>query len=371
MSLTCYIYNWELFIKDDYPIIIGFGYNENDSKIAVVIKDFPLFKYSDSVNRNFDYINNKKEVLKKILLRHYLDGEQTIYKDTIGWIYSKSYQENNSDHYTTFNNEYIVSYKSIHAKNIDKYPESSILSFDIECMSHDFGSFPNSYLYNDFISTISIVYHYKDIQRNITICVKYKDKNNIVNELKLNEIDPSFISFIDINKFNDSCKKFNFFDENNINNNIDNDNSENNDINNQYDNNKNSDNNNNYNIKSNINNNDNYNNINIDINDNKVMNNKGNDVNKDTIIINNNTEVKNRYNRLKKLLNNNFTYHSDTKKRYNKLKSMLNNSVVNVKLIKDDSLNNNDNTVKEETFVKSDTKLNRLGYLTYHNNNTK
>ncbi|ORX42240.1 DNA/RNA polymerase [Piromyces finnis] len=164
-------------------------------------------------------------------------------------------------------------------------------------MSHDFESFPNCYLYNDFISTISIVYHYKDIQRNIAICVKYKDKNNIVNKLKLNEIDPSFIPFIDINKFNDSCKKFNFFDENNINN--INDNSVNNNINennneytntNQYDNNKNIDNNenvfnnsnidnnksdnNNYNISININNNDNYVNTNIDINDNKVMNNK-------------------------------------------------------------------------------------------------
>ncbi|ORX41576.1 DNA/RNA polymerase [Piromyces finnis] len=316
MVLTCFIYNWELFINDDSPIIIGFGYNKNNDKIAVVIKDFPLFKYSESINmNNFNYINNKKEVLHKRLLRHYLDGEKKVYKvyfkkyseyasfhttlfnvdlvssflstqnlDTIGWIYSNVYQKNEMEKYTTFNKEYIISYKDIHEKKIDNYPEPSILSFDIECMSHDFESFPNCYLYNDYISTVSIVYHYKDIQRNIAICVKYKDKNNIVNRSQLNEISPSFISFIDINKFNNS------------------------------------------------------------INNNK--NNKNDNNNNSVIIKTNDIEVEKRYHRLKALLNNNnCTYNCDIKSRFNRLKSILNNSLKNEKLIKN-SLNSF--TKKEE-----------------------
>ena len=352
--VTCFIYNWELFINDDSPIIIGFGYNENDSKVAIVIKDFPMFKYSESVN--FSCINNKKEVLHKRLLRHYLDGEKRIYKvyfkkyseyasfhstlfnvdivssflsiqnlDTIGWIYSDIYQKNDINHYTTFKNEYIVSYKNIHSKNINNYPDPSILSFDIECMSHDFESFPNCYLYNDFISTVSIVYHYRDIQINIAICVKYKDTDNIVNPVQLNEIDSSFISFVNIDDFNKACKHYTFF-EKYINNDLIINNNDNDDLcSGELDTLVNikkvvTKENNNITIKSDINNINN-------INDNKA--------NSLFINYNSNNEIENRYYKLKKLLNNNYTYDTSTKIRFNRLKTMINNSLKNATLVKE------------------------------------
>jgi len=248
MSLTCFIYNWELLVKNDKALIIGFGYDEKNNKISIVIDDFPLYKYSESLKFNFKTYLNKQKVLSKRLLRHYLDGEKKIYKiyfntyseyasfkstlfnvdlvsnflvhqslDTIGWVSIDTYQNNERNHYTTFTNEYKVSYKNVHAKDINYYPIPSVLSFDIECMSHDFESFPNRYLYSDFISTISIVYQDKNIKTNIAICVKYKDKSSVVNREDFNKIDHSFISFIDIDKFNNACENYAIFEKDTFN----------------------------------------------------------------------------------------------------------------------------------------------------------
>ena len=248
MTLTCFIYSWELLVKKDLPIIIGFGYDEKENKISIAIDDFPLYKYTEFLKFNLKTHLNKKEIKKKRLLRQYLKGEKKIYKiyfktyseyasfksllfnvdlvstflvhqnlNTVGWVSINEYQKNENDHYTTFSNEYKVSYKNVHAKDINNYPEPSVLSFDIECMSHDFESFPNCYSYSDFISTISIVYQYKNIKTNIAICVKYKDKNCIVNREDLNEINRDFISFIDFDNFNNACINYSIFEKNNFN----------------------------------------------------------------------------------------------------------------------------------------------------------
>ena len=207
-----------------------------------------MYKYSESLKFGFNIHQCKKEILSRRLLRHYLDGENKISKiyfntyseyasfqsmlfnvdhvsnflvhqnlDTIGWVSIDVYQKNETNHYTTFTNEYKVSYENVHAKERNDYPMPSILSFDIECMSHDFESFPNYYLYGDFISTISIVYQDKNIKKNTAICVKYKDKKIVVNETDLNKIDSNFISFIDVNKFNNDCENYTLFEKNNFN----------------------------------------------------------------------------------------------------------------------------------------------------------
>ncbi|ORX41438.1 ribonuclease H-like protein, partial [Piromyces finnis] len=224
-------------------------------------------------------------------------------------------------------------------------------------MSHDFESFPNCYLYNDFISTISIVYHYKDIQRNIAICVKYKDENNIVNCLPLNEIDPSFLPFIDEKKFNNSCKHFTFFDESNNNennNNLITNKDKDNLYSNKLDKSVNKENNNLVGAKESnktnfVDKTDNYdksiptcvNKQDLTLYNNNTCSNNSNNNDDLNIIcsgINNKTEIENRYYRLKKLLNRNYTFNSSTKDRFNRLKCMINNSLGNEKLIKD-SLN--------------------------------
>jgi len=207
-SLSIFVYNWELLIKNNLPIIIGFGYDQNDEKVAIVVEDFLLYKFSESIysqNFYFNFSNNRYEKKSKRLLRRYLEGEKNIYKiffndykeysnfksslfnvdivsaflvdqnlDTIGWVTINNYNCNSNNDYTTFVNEYIVSYKNVStcSENINHYPEPSILSFDIECMSHDFVSFPNRYEFEDYISTISLVYSYKNTQNNIAICVK-------------------------------------------------------------------------------------------------------------------------------------------------------------------------------------------------------
>ncbi|OUM56800.1 hypothetical protein PIROE2DRAFT_18440 [Piromyces sp. E2] len=406
MTLTCFIYSWELFINNNSPVIIGFGYDLHNNKISIVVEDFPLYKYSETLNIDFKFIQNKKEILSKRLLRHYLDGEKKIYKiyfnyysdyssfhsnlfnvdvvsnflvhqnlDTIGWITSDIYQKNEFHHYTTFTNEYKISYKNIHAKDINYYPMPSILSFDIECMSHDFVSFPNSYLYGDFISTISIVYQYKNIKKNFAICVKYKNGSNIINHCEANEIDSTFISFIDINEFNNACQDNNIFMKNNV--------VKEKDI-----------------LTKGINNNKNKNIISIidhcncnkeeysdgkdKMNDNnitkelpihisknqKINNDSNSNTNKtnntnNTINHNDNpairNEIENRYHRLKKILNNSHGYNTNTKDRFNRLKNMINNSRNNNKLIENSIKNKNNEKRKEETepieeFIKKHEK---------------
>jgi len=81
MSLICFIYNWELFINsNNNPIIIGFGYDKLSNKLALVIEDFPYYKYSDqepSILSIKDY-----QIYQKHLLRSYLDGKKNVYKST-------------------------------------------------------------------------------------------------------------------------------------------------------------------------------------------------------------------------------------------------------------------------------------------------
>ena len=238
-SLSLFVYNWELSIEDNLPIIIGFGYNKNDEKVAIAVTDFPLYKYTKSFHtdsRNPFNLSKRYEKQSRRLLRQYLKGEQEVYKiyfndfkeyskfysnlfnvdivsaflvdqnlDTIGWVKINNYNFNQTHHYTTFHNEYIVSYKNILSENINSYPESSILSFDIECMSHDFVSFPNRYEFEDYISTISLVYNYKNTKRHLAICVKYNNKTNIINKItELDKVDSNFIPFIDLTRFNES-----------------------------------------------------------------------------------------------------------------------------------------------------------------------
>ena len=127
--------------------------------------------------------------------------------DTIGWVSINLNELNKSEVYTTIKPEYNIGYKSISSININDYPIPSILSFNIECMSHDFESFPNRYNYEDYISTISIVYHDKFKQCNIAICVKYKDKTNIANHEELDKINFEFIPFVNEEKFKKACNE--------------------------------------------------------------------------------------------------------------------------------------------------------------------
>jgi len=235
MPFKAFIYNWELLIHNNRPIIIGFGYNIGNIKLSIVVDDFPLHKYSQSVNKNYDsdpFNRETPQKLSKYLLRKYLEGKKQVYKikfsnyqsyenyhpnlcnmdivstflvecqlETVGWIQIEGDKIKNQRHFTTFEHEYITSYKNIKSIDINKYPEPSIISFDIECMSHDFQSFPNRYMYEDFISTISIVYKDKDVQKNIALCVKFEKDTEIINHENLSDIDPRFISFVDIEKF--------------------------------------------------------------------------------------------------------------------------------------------------------------------------
>ena len=251
-SLSLFVYNWELSIEDNLPIIIGFGYNKNDEKVAIAVTDFPLYKYSKSFykdSRNSFNLSKRYEKQSRRLLRQYLKGEQEVYKiyfndfkeysefysnlfnvdivsaflvdqnlDTIGWVKINNYNLNETHHYTTFHKEYIISYKNISSENINYYPEPSILSFDIECMSHDFVSFPNRYEFEDYISTISLVYSYKNTQRHLAICVKYNNKTNIINKItELDKVDSKFIPFIDLTKFNESLLQTKIIKPNEIN----------------------------------------------------------------------------------------------------------------------------------------------------------
>ncbi|KAG4108046.1 DNA/RNA polymerase [Neocallimastix lanati (nom. inval.)] len=250
MPFKVFIYNWELLIHNNRPIIIGFGYNIDNIKLSIVVDDFPLHKYSQSVNKNYDsdpFNRETPQKLSKYLLRKYLEGKKQVYKikfsnyqsyenyhpnlcnmdivstflvecqlETVGWIQIEGDKIKNQRHFTTFEHEYITSYKNIKSIDINKYPEPSIISFDIECMSHDFQSFPNRYMYEDFISTISIVYKDKDVQKNIALCVKFEKDTEIINHENLSDIDPRFISFVDIEKFK---KHFNNANNNNNNNN--------------------------------------------------------------------------------------------------------------------------------------------------------
>jgi len=402
MSLTCFIYNWELLVKNDKALIIGFGYDEKNNKISIVIDDFPLYKYSESLKFNFKTYLNKQKVLSKRLLRHYLDGEKKIYKiyfntyseyasfkstlfnvdlvsnflvhqslDTIGWVSIDTYQNNERNHYTTFTNEYKVSYKNVHAKDINYYPIPSVLSFDIECMSHDFESFPNRYLYSDFISTISIVYQDKNIKTNIAICVKYKDKSSVVNREDFNKIDHSFISFIDIDKFNNACENYAIFEKDTFNEKNDNviisektfshiDNEKvskefinlnnikdkttnkisNNDLNNNA---------NDKTTKKEIRMNNNINNKNLFILDDIKNNSIGKNTDRNH---SNHNEIENRYNKFKTMLSNSHDYSNTTKNRFDRLKSMLYNSMNN------NNNNNNNNNTNNDNYNNSDNNNN-------------
>jgi len=403
MTLTCFIYSWELLVKNDSPFIIGFGYDEKDNKTSIVIDDFPLYKYSESLKFN----SNTHQNVKKRLLRHYRDGEKEIYKiyfnsyskyasfqptlfnvdlvsnflvhqnlDTIGWVSIEIYQKNEMEHYTTFINEYKVSYKDVYAKDINYYPMPSILSFDIECMSHDFESFPNCYLYGDFISTISIVYQDKNIKKNMAICVKYKDKNSVVNREDLNEIDSSFISFIDINKFNNACENYTFFEKNISNekndniiinekkfNSIDNEKKNkdfihlNNIMNNVTNKNPNND------VINNINKNDKtthkeistdnkINNRNLSIfNATKKISNGKNfkDIDYNKSIHN---EIENRYRKFKTILSNSHGYSNTTVNRFNRLKNMIYNSMNNDDNNKNGNKTNKGSIESVEEFIR-------------------
>ena len=98
MTLTCFIYSWELLVKNDSPFIIGFGYDEKDNKTSIVIDDFPLYKYSESLKFN----SNTHQNVKKRLLRHYLDGENKISK-----IYFNTYSEYASFQSMLFNVDHV------------------------------------------------------------------------------------------------------------------------------------------------------------------------------------------------------------------------------------------------------------------------
>jgi len=201
-----FIFNWEVEILYNKPIIIGFGYDSDlNEKVALIIKNYPMYKYS----KNYEVQYSNKSY-KKYLLRNYLAGKQNVYKisfskykeykqfssdllnidivssflvdqdlDTIGWIRVDDNGEyNTGTKYTTINNEYIVNYHNIHKVECNIYPDCSILSFDIECMSHDLISFPSFYQFDDYISTISIIYQHKNVNKSIAICYKKLPNNN-------------------------------------------------------------------------------------------------------------------------------------------------------------------------------------------------
>ncbi|KAG4082770.1 hypothetical protein H8356DRAFT_1090031 [Neocallimastix lanati (nom. inval.)] len=82
MNKIIFIYNWELLIKTNSPVIIGFGYNNiRNDKVSIIIDNYPLYKFSQ--NSDFKYNSNSrnnKKVLSRKLLRHYLEGNKNIFK---------------------------------------------------------------------------------------------------------------------------------------------------------------------------------------------------------------------------------------------------------------------------------------------------
>jgi len=66
MPFKTFIYNWELLIHNNRPIIIGFGYNIDNIKLSIVVDDFPLHKYSQSVNKNYDSDPFNRETPQKL-----------------------------------------------------------------------------------------------------------------------------------------------------------------------------------------------------------------------------------------------------------------------------------------------------------------
>ncbi|KAG4081980.1 ribonuclease H-like domain-containing protein [Neocallimastix lanati (nom. inval.)] len=228
MNKIIFIYNWELLIKNNSPVIIGFGYsNIRNDKVSIIIDNYPLYKFSQYRDFKFNgNSRNNKEVLSRKLLRHYLEGNKIIFKvmfpnyseyssyyssilnvdiisaflaecnlNTIGWIEMEHWELNSKEKYTTFDEEYIVQYKNIKSVEINSYPSPSILSFDIECMSHDFESFPNRYIFEDYISTISLVFNHENEKKCIAICVKFDDDINVINKNEFEEIDANFFLF--------------------------------------------------------------------------------------------------------------------------------------------------------------------------------
>ncbi|KAG4082815.1 DNA/RNA polymerase [Neocallimastix lanati (nom. inval.)] len=231
MNKIIFIYNWELLIKNNSPVIIGFGYsNIRNDKVSIIIDNYPLYKFSQYRDFKFNgNSRNNKEVLSRKLLRHYLEGNKIIFKvmfpnyseyssyyssilnvdiisaflaecnlNTIGWIEMEHWELNSKEKYTTFDEEYIVQYKNIKSVEINSYPSPSILSFDIECMSHDFESFPNRYIFEDYISTISLVFNHENEKKCIAICVKFDDDINVINKNEFEEIDANFFPFLDL-----------------------------------------------------------------------------------------------------------------------------------------------------------------------------
>ncbi|OUM65715.1 hypothetical protein PIROE2DRAFT_7213 [Piromyces sp. E2] len=129
MELTCFIYSWELFSKNDLPVIIGFGYDKNDNKIALVIDDFPLYKYTESLklNVNTHYYTTFPSTLFNVVdhVSNFLVQQNL---DTIGWVSTKQYQKKLNQTITPlFTNEYKVCYKDIHGLEINYYPMPSII----------------------------------------------------------------------------------------------------------------------------------------------------------------------------------------------------------------------------------------------------
>ncbi|KAG4082435.1 DNA/RNA polymerase [Neocallimastix lanati (nom. inval.)] len=238
MNKIIFIYNWELLIKNNSPVIIGFGYsNIRNDKVSIIIDNYPLYKFSQYRDFKFNgNSRNNKEVLSRKLLRHYLEGNKIIFKvmfpnyseyssyyssilnvdiisaflaecnlNTIGWIEMEHWELNSNEKYTTFDEEYIVQYKNIKSVEINSYPSPSILSFDIECMSHDFESFPNRYIFEDYISTISLVFNHENEKKCIAICVKFDDDINVINKNEFEEIDANFFPFLDLQSFKAAC----------------------------------------------------------------------------------------------------------------------------------------------------------------------
>ncbi|OUM59711.1 hypothetical protein PIROE2DRAFT_14682 [Piromyces sp. E2] len=216
-----------------------------------------------------------------------------------------------------------------------------------------------------------VVYQYKNIKKNLAICVKYKNGSNIINHCEANEIDSTFIPFIDINEFNKACQNNNIFMKNNMVKE-----KENKEVRNILT--KGIDNNQNKSITSTVDHcnsnkeeysdgkdrmNDNHSTKELSIidipknqkinNDSNSNTNKTNNTN-NTIHHNDNpsihNEIKNRYHRLKKLLNNSYGYNTTTKDRFNRLKQMLNNNINNDKLIENSIKNKNNEKRKEEFF---------------------
>ncbi|KAG4082525.1 DNA/RNA polymerase [Neocallimastix lanati (nom. inval.)] len=231
-------YNITYNIIIGISIIIGFGYsNIRNDKVSIIIDNYPLYKFSQYRDFKFNgNSRNNKEVLSRKLLRHYLEGNKIIFKvmfpnyseyssyyssilnvdiisaflaecnlNTIGWIEMEHWELNSKEKYTTFDEEYIVQYKNIKSVEINSYPSPSILSFDIECMSHDFESFPNRYIFEDYISTISLVFNHENEKKCIAICVKFDDDINVINKNEFEEIDAKFFPFLDLQSFKAAC----------------------------------------------------------------------------------------------------------------------------------------------------------------------